>query len=866
MPIQPGLKKVPYEIELTDAKSHRGYGLKIVPGSLQIGTISTDDTVYVRSTGKRVGDFDEQRNWKLGRGSENFSDNADAFWDSQNLWTLTEGHAHQALQWYHARGLKSEDMYMPTRDAGSMQFQPLLEGTLYISNSFSASASYSADKGYVWLRRVGNPGTLTFRLMSDSSGDPGSALQTVTKTISDITDTVSAYELFNWTGTESLTGSTTYHVSVHGSSGDDSDNHWEVGVDPDAAAGEISGDGSSWSSPDFALYFRVAAGDFARRWFAFYLSEAWYIVDRKDNGSTASVLYINGDRGTASSATSTTLTHSGKSWTADRWIGAWVKIISGTGAGQAQAITDNTTNTLTVAEWENGTTPDSTSQYVIYATEWFTQITPSGASLSVVSSQPVVVNNIAYIPQGTSVFLHMRWSGTAHDAFAETATGTKGLADFFVAVNDKALAGPVLWRANNNGNTGSGGNVTVSYANLRDSNGAFLAYNTALTWNTAIFTGSASFKITGLGRKEDQVYVFREDGLGFISNNQYVNIETGIEKTPHRANGVMNLNHGQFLYYSWINSVVRVFGSTHDDIGDDYRGIGLPNGREGVYEDGDTYLKLIFFAINAGVGWSSVMAWDGLGWHEVLRGRRAGAGERIRMVKVQTCDGTRNRLWAGLNGGDLIFQELPYLRASPRLDTGARFMHEAVLESSSIDMGTASELPKFISRLSAIIRNLNTNGREVFVDFQTDDDVHTTTWTPGGKWTRSPESKVTLNLENITRFAYRLRICSNDNSVPIDIEGVIPSGYARTPYKMIFTLQIQSGGVYSRQGDTATFGELTRWLLDESREAGSVRMDSVFELAHGWRVVIHPPRTFPMVAQRGRNPEEGSHTLSLMEV
>src|SRR5688500_9613892 len=135
--IRPGISKYEWEVELTDTKSRRRYGLKVPQGSLQIGTISQDDTVYVRNVGKRVGDFDEQRSWKGGRGAENLSDNAEAFWDSENAWTLTPGHVHQTLQWYHARGLRSEDMYMPTRDAGDVQFQPLLGTTLYISNSFA---------------------------------------------------------------------------------------------------------------------------------------------------------------------------------------------------------------------------------------------------------------------------------------------------------------------------------------------------------------------------------------------------------------------------------------------------------------------------------------------------------------------------------------------------------------------------------------------------------------------------------------------------------------------------------------------------------------------------------------------------------
>jgi hypothetical protein len=863
--IRPGISKYDWEVELTDTKSKKKYGLKVPQGSLQVGTISQDDTVYIRNVGKRVGDFDEQRSWKSGRGMENLSENPEGYWDALNCWTLTPGHVHQTLQWYHARGLRNEDMYMPTYAAGDVQFVPLVGSHLYVANSFAASASYSADYGCIWIRRRGSPGTLTFRLMSTSGGSPNSPLQTATKTIVNITDLVSEYAVFNWTGTESLTSGTTYWVSIHGATTDDLDNHWEVGVNPDASSGKVSSDGSSWTAASFSMYYRIADTDVGRRWYRFNLADAFYIVDRKNDNSTASVMYINGDRGMATAGASTTLTDSAKSWVANRWAGAYVKIIGGTGRNnQPQRITSNTGTVLTIAgTWE--TNPSTDSQYVIYATEWFTQVTFSGGTptLGVVTGEPAVVNNVAYIPQGTTAFIHMQWNTTTfvHNGFQETSSGVNGEADFFLAATDTA-DGPVIWRANNTGGTGSGGAVTVSRANLLASN-AFIAWNTALSFRTAIFTGSASYSITNLAKKGNEIYVFREDGLGVIANDRFNAIDTGIEKTPSRANGAMAISHGQFLYYSWLHSVIRVYGSSHDDIGDDYRGLGLPDGREGEYSDADSYLKLVFFGINADAGTSSVLAWDGMGWHEVLRNPRTAA--RIRMVKIQVCPSTRNRLWTDLGGGNLAFQELPLYKSSPRLASGARYMHEGVLESAAIDMGTASGLAKFFKELTATVRNLNAFGRVVYVDIQTDDDVHTATWTYVDVMSRSPESTVFLGLQNVRRFAYRLRLCTTDNTIPIDVEGVVPNGYARVPFKFVFTMQIQAGGIFSRRGKLATADELMRWLMDSARQPGRVRMDSVFEMAHGFHVIIHPPRMFPIVPKKGRNPETANFTLVLQE-
>lgn len=67
--------------------------------------------------------------------------------------------------------------------------------------------------------------------------------------------------------------------------------------------------------------------------------------------------------GTATSATTTTLVNSAKTWTASQWINYQVRIVSGTGIGQVRTITANTGTTLTVATWT--TTPDATSVYEI---------------------------------------------------------------------------------------------------------------------------------------------------------------------------------------------------------------------------------------------------------------------------------------------------------------------------------------------------------------------------------------------------------------------------------------------------------------------------------------------------------------------
>jgi hypothetical protein len=73
--------------------------------------------------------------------------------------------------------------------------------------------------------------------------------------------------------------------------------------------------------------------------------------------------------GTATSATSTTLVNSSKTWTTNQWTNYQVRIVSGTGAGQIRTISSNTGTTLTVPAWT--TTPDATSAYSIEGADDF---------------------------------------------------------------------------------------------------------------------------------------------------------------------------------------------------------------------------------------------------------------------------------------------------------------------------------------------------------------------------------------------------------------------------------------------------------------------------------------------------------------
>lgn len=108
----------------------------------------------------------------------------------------------------------------------------------------------------------------------------------------------------------------------------------------------------------------TAAGVFYANNFEQYADRAAVLAANYD--TNAYVYSSAGITGTASSATSTTLTDSTKSWTVDSLVGKWVKITGGTGIGQTAYILNNSSTQITIGRRTWNITPNSTSTYQIY--------------------------------------------------------------------------------------------------------------------------------------------------------------------------------------------------------------------------------------------------------------------------------------------------------------------------------------------------------------------------------------------------------------------------------------------------------------------------------------------------------------------
>jgi len=746
----------PFNLSLNDGRS-RGTWLFQLTGVPEVKWMTQDQfSVVLNSEGRRIGDFDEQRDWKGGRGGERFSDDPSKYKDGKNVFSAIENHIFSGLQWKISEGYRVAEQALP----GSLTWRGLYGGMRYISRSFTCSPAMTSDKAYLWARRVGTPGTLTFELRSDSTGSPGTVLKTVTKTAADFTDVVSEFMTFDWTGTQALSDATVYHIVIYGASTDDVHNHYEVGVDMSGTSSKF-GTGSSWTTADFSMFFRVTDADIDRRWWYFYQGSNFCKVS---NQSTAA-LY--------------------------KW---------------------NETSDL----WEE----------VAAATHGLGQVT----------GRPIEVNGFVYFPQGDTVAIRV-WDGTNWDA-QTIATGqgcATGLAVGYSASDNTSQ----IWRYNNalvSGGTATGLAKSVSRAD------AVGAYTTDLTFRNSIRTGDTTSNILNIHSVNNTLYVFKSNQTGVVDNDRFTELNYGVRNTPSSDNGIAAINWNGMLYFNWLFTTMRLYSGTVDDVGQGFRSNSFPYGRDGIDSAYAAYVSWLFTANDAGSGTSSVLLYDGLNWHEMMRSFTT--GKRIREVFIQTVSDARNRLWID-HGGDSVYIELPLKKGNPLDDSGMSYMHESVVESSIIDMGTASKLPKYIKELTATVKNLDGSGKRVEVDYRVDDD---TEWTHAGTLLLSPEDTVKINETNIRKFQYRLRMLTDNYQTPIDVSGVVPNGFARSPMRKIFSFEADVRNI-TVNGKKQAAKDVIRWLEEVSESAFTISMDSKFEqLDDHYDLIIAPPSIYPIRA------------------
>ena len=838
-------------------KSSATHDITLYDGMVRVGLVldappredsQSASDLYIQSGGTRYGSGDpsftheEKRDWIAGRGIEDMFDDNSGYYDSLSLWSLTPNRLLPAPQWKLAKGLRSEDRYLP----GNVTWKNLIDDERYISISFVASASYSADKAYMWIKRQGSPGTLTVELCADSSGDPGSVAKTVTKTTDDITDIISVFQIFDWTGTSSLTSGTTYHLKIYGASTDNIASHWKIAVDAATTGGKYSTAGSSWSSATYKPFYRVVDADVKRDFIFFRMKNQWYAVSKNDDG-TASKLFINGWRGVATSATATRITDTNNTFTADALIGWYIKIIGGTGKGQVRIITDNGTGDITFSDMD--ITPDATSEYVVYGGDTFTELGTTGLGTV---KDVCVYNDIAHFAQGAGDDVRrMRFNEGASPPAHEYEDDANSIeADLIILHYFESNTPKIVCAANDN--------VDIYTAPL-------VAWATGHTAGSDNAVGDDSYLITGLQKYANQLFVLKEDGtIWYVANDETVTpLEIGTNAIPLSTNGIASVVNDYFLYFNWSHSIEKLYrpnasmDATLDDVGP-WKRSGMPDGRQGYIASMDKAYNWIFAAMDAGDDTSCILVMNEVGGYaEIFRAWEA--GQRIRHIAWQSVQEGRPRLWFSV-GGDIGYMEFPKYGPNPIKDSGINYQHESVVVESTIDMNV-TDWPKYIDRYALISENLS-SGKRVGIDYQLDSDIGGTDWITLSDFTVSPKDTKAINRGEVKRIRIRKRFMTNTSTTPpIEIASVL-RGFTKTPSKRQWAVRARVSAYQTdKRGRRDMSPDEVLEYLYNATEAKVLTMRSGYKNMDRVNVII--PRT-PVLTPSSLNQRDGKWTGTLL--
>lgn len=766
----------------------------------------------------------KQSTWDGGRGNQRAIDDQTAFYDSGNMHTLTSQNLLPALQWGHATGLINSDEYNPRNR--NVSWIKAFSTNQYIATLFSASASYSAARVYLWIKKYGSPGDLTAEIWSNNAGAPFALLTSATLTASSITDVLSIWNMFPVTS-QALVSGTAYWVVLHAASADTTLDHWEIGVNSAGSpTSKISSNGSSWSAVTWSMFFRVAPvviRVLAAYPFLYY--GAQFVCLKYASGANSKV-FINGDLGKASAGSGTTITKTasgGLNWATNQLAGAVIRFVGGTGAGSAaRTIASNTSGTTPVITVSPAfdITPNATTIFIIYSTAIWNEVTSPATGLGAVWSTPVNAGQTVYFPQGRAAAIRSMYLDETTGAYVWGADSTNK-AEFLRPLNDQ------LWSTSVDRTNQK---WTTSYAPFATTKGTTLVYVGSYS------LGSLDYAVTSMCDYNNAMYYLKADGVYTVVNGRATRINYGGDSIPDSRNGSVSLSYQDALWFSFLHSFERMTNRTVDDIGW-WKNEGMPEGRDGFASCATTYLSWVLVGVNAtNSGTSSVLAWNGRGWHEIFRA--FGDGYRVTGISLQPCEERRPTLWVFVEN-EAFYINYPINSVNPQHDSGMFYMHEGYITTATIDLGKIN--------FSKIFRNLLLqmqgvgDSAYIAVDYQVDDLVGTTTWYPldgGAQFRKPPIDYADANLGSKSMIRLRFRFNTENSSIPAVLYELQLNGtYMEPPrYQWNATCSIKTTKANDFTGD-----QVINWLQDAAQYLRLLEVHSTSNSFHGKRVYVGQP-------------------------
>ena len=830
---------------------------------------------------------EDQVNFTGGRGQLKFEDRT-KFYDSYNMWTLTDGLIMPAPLWRFAQGLRNGNTWMPGDNltAGGSASTTLawqaMSGTdnsRYLAHKFTTTAEYSVESIGLLLRYHGTPGTLSVAIYTDSS-NPNSAVANSTVQLTGANASIAAPEgelvgqlvYFVPTTSPTLSTTTNYWVVIWCAASDNSTNYWEVAYGNNGGTAARSLDGSAWTSTSArAIYYRVTAAVTDAKIHFFEYKRAIYAATEPLNGS-AGKIYLNGDRGVATGTSSTsTLQDTTKSWTVNEWKNAYVRIWNGTGEGQFRKIASNTSDTLTISTTGPlfDVTPvegnaDTGSEYNIIGTRKWKDVTPTtydSTGISKPITDVMTCWGVIYLCQGESAYiLKLReynetavwdnfWTSGA-DSNNCSHDGTN-VAKFIERTYDPVNEN-FIWIARNVAPGEWGSDTQTSVYKADD-----VFWGSNLSFGNPVPIGTRDYLINKLTVYNNKLWVGKEDSIWYVdydgSYDRAYPLDIGLDAITSPDNCKAMMAKDLFLYFNWAYSVERLYGSTLDDIGP-WRGTGLIKRALGNIVHLEPAIGWIFGAVDAGNDkQSSIMGYQN-GWHTLFRapsyvtaafgGRNK--NPRIRSIHWQSIEGedATNFMWFEC-GGDIMFMQMPKSSLNPSLDDNLMFAPESYIIQSRMDIGY-SELEKYYDKVRIVSPAIDGT---IYVDCATNATLDEPDFDNYGSGTTSPSFNVTVDESRKRNIMVRTRISVSalDDTAKNNIEAIVVDAVSRTHPKRQWTCRVileedQKTFLGEKNTDPYTlYGQVWTWA-DQAQEL-TLRSRNPYADADGSgrSVMIEPP-------------------------
>jgi hypothetical protein len=715
-----------------------------------------------------------------GRASKDFERDSTKYYDSFRCLSGRANTAYAGPLEQYSAGLRSQDQSMP----GSVDFVQLTGATRHVYKRFQASASYTAGRVWLSVRRKGTPGALTVAIYSDSTGSVDALLSSISVTYDRMDDILN--EWLNETISQAVSSGAYYWLVVYGASGDNDKKHWMIATKEQVGSSYYSESfDSTPTAASFDLYFRLTAADTDKTCIPFEYKEQQYFVISPSTG--APKIYMAGDRGTADANTgqlSKLIDATKATWTVNEWVGYVVMITDGTGKLEPQqwrTITANTaTGELTVdSPWT--ITHDTTTEYVILGTR-LTEITGHGLTAPV-TSVLVTTKGIILFAQGDSVNIRRMKFETAAGVWTQSQADDGTNRAVFMAYKPQSQK---IVKANNSDGSG---NVSVAF-------GAPVEWATAAhTFATAINVDSKYRRINGLIVYPDlngaeQALVFKTDVPFWVPESGTSPYPMDIEemKTVRSQNNGRNpMRNGVYLYFPMLQGLERYYSGAVDDMGPNL-GDGLPTNRRGAIIAMQGYPGKFFIAVDAGsAGYSSVL--DSGGWHERYR---APKGQRIQAMAFQVTPGTGlDRLWI-YQGNDLIWLPFPSDSTNELQDTAYEYTPEFAVEFSRMHAGMF-DVQKLVKKIKVQSESLEVDvdtGKPICwfeMDYRLNEDEEWTTLDDIFKTSPTQEIDFT-EIYGIAgkRLKFRVRGYTRDKAKTPAFLAVIVSAVTRVDVKNMY--------------------------------------------------------------------------------